>query len=141
MLQRECIGFEEAQRAVEAILRAQASDAQGRGVSIAVVDDNGDLISFARMSGARAGTGDIAIKKAYTSARSRSNSGAYVERLKQMGVNVADMGDPRLAAFQGGVSVIKPGTEECVGGVGVSGLAAADDEALAEQGIEAMNLG
>ena len=92
MLQKETIGFEEAQRAVDAILKEQAGDPQGRSVSVAVVDDHGDLISFARLSGARAGTGDIAIRKAYTSARSRSNTGAYVERMKQMGVSIADLG-------------------------------------------------
>ena len=36
---------------------------------------------------------------------------------------------------------MKPGTDECVGGIGVSGLAANEDEVLAEKGVQAMNLG
>ena len=108
---------------------------------MAVVDDHGDLVAFARMSAARVTTGEIAVKKAFTSARSRSNSGAYVERMKEMGLNVADLGDPRLAAFQGGVCVMKPGTDQCVGGIGVSGLSAEDDELLADRGVQAMGLG
>ena len=141
MQQRETIGLEEAQRAVDAIVAEQAGDPQGRGVSVAVVDDHGDLVAFARMSAARVTTGEIAVKKAFTSARSRTNSGAYVERMKEMGLNVADLGDPRLAAFQGGVCIMKPGTEECVGGIGVSGLSAEDDELLADKGVQAMGLG
>ena len=140
MLEKETIGLDEAQRAVAAILHEQAADPEKRPVSIAVVDDNGDLIAFARMDHGRPMTADIALKKAYTSVRTRSNSGAFAERMKQAGRSVAEMGDPRMIGVQGGVCIFKPGTQACVGGIGVSGLASHEDEALAEKGIQAMGL-
>lgn len=140
MFQKETIDFEEARRAVDAILAEQGKDPNKRPISIAVVDDNGDLLAFARMTGGRTRTGDVAMKKAYTSVMSRSNSGAFAERLKQQGRSVADMGDPKMIGVQGGVVIMKPGTDVCLGGIGVSGLAAPEDEALAEKGVQAMGL-
>ena len=141
MLHRETIGFEEAKQGVDAVLQEQVKDPQGRGVAVAVVDDHGDLIAFARMSNASSAAGDAAISKAYTSARSRRDTGAYVERMKQQGINIADLANPKLSAFQGGVCIIKPGTDQCVGGIGVSGLPADEDEALAKTGMQSMSLG
>lgn len=140
MYQKETIGLEEAQRAINAILQEQAKDPQKRAISIAVVDDNGDLVFFARTDGGRSVTGDVAMRKAYTSVRVRSNSGAFAERLKQTGRSISDMGDPRMIGFQGGVCIMKPGSQVCIGAIGVSGLAAEEDEALAEKGVQAMNL-
>lgn len=140
MYQKETIGLKEAQNAITAILSEQAKDPQTRPVSIAVVDENGDLVAFVRMDTGRPMTGDIATKKAYTSVRTRSNSGAFAERLKQTGRTAADMGDPKMIGVQGGVCIMKPGTQVCVGAVGVSGLASQEDEALAEKGIQAMKL-
>ena len=140
MLQKETIGLEEAQKAITAILREQSEEPEKRAISIAVVDDNGDLIAFARMDQGRPMTIDIALKKAYTSVRTRSNSGAFAERMKQAGRTAAEMGDPKMIGSQGGVCIFKPGTQACVGGIGVSGLASHEDEALAEKGVQAMGL-
>lgn len=140
MYQKETIGLQEAQDAITAILSEQAKDPQTRPVSVAVVDENGDLVAFVRMDTGRSMTGDIAIKKAYTSVRTRSNSGVFAERMKQQGRSVAEMGDPKMIGVQGGVCVMKPRTQVCVGAIGVSGLASEEDEALAEKGIQALKL-
>jgi uncharacterized protein GlcG (DUF336 family) len=50
------------------------------------------------------------------------------------------MGDPQLAAVQGGVVVLHRSTGTILGGIGVSGLSAAEDEALARAGLEALGL-
>ena len=139
MYQTETIGYEEAQRAIQAILAEQAKDPDKRAISIAVADANGELIAFARMEGGRPMTGEVAMRKAYTSVRMRNNSGVAAERVKQGGMNPTDI-DPKMIAAQGGVCIMKPGTQVCVGAVGVSGLAAPEDEALAEKGVQAMGL-
>ena len=50
------------------------------------------------------------------------------------------MGDPMLAAVQGGVVILHPGSGSIMGGIGVSGLAAQEDEDLAKIGLKALGL-
>ena len=59
--------------------------------------------------------------------------------MKQQGRSVSDLGDPNLTAVQGGLPVqAADGTP--LGGIGVSGLRADEDEALSSVGIQAMGL-
>ncbi len=139
MYQLETIGLDDAQKAIQAILTEQAKDPQKRPISIAVVDAHGDLIAFARMDNGRVMTADVAMKKAYTCVRTRANSAVFAERIRQGGMSVSDI-DPKMIGAQGGVVIMKPGTEICVGAIGVSGLAAPEDEALSEKGVQAMAL-
>jgi glc operon protein GlcG len=104
------------------------------------VDDLGNLVSYARMDRCRVIPQRLAIRKAYTSALSGQDSRAYAERLKSQGRSVAEMGDPNLAAVQGGVVVLHPGTGSIMGGIGVSGLSAQEDEDLARLGLQTLGL-
>ncbi len=45
-----------------------------------------------------------------------------------------------LAAAQGGVVVLHPGTGAIMGRIGVSGLAAHEDEDIARMGLQALGL-
>lgn len=139
MYQREILGLEETQRAVSAMLQEASKDSQ-RPVSIAVVDDRGDLVYFVRMDGGRLLTAEIARKKAYTAVRMRGDTGEIAERFKSQGRNLTDFGDPNLIALQGGVLVLRSEGGEVLGGIGVSGLRADEDEALAKVGLAAMKL-
>ncbi|MQG65431.1 MAG: heme-binding protein, partial [SAR202 cluster bacterium] len=82
----------------------------------------------------------MAIRKAYTCALSGQDSKDYAERLGSQGRTVAEMGDPMLAAVQGGVVILHPSSGSIMGGIGVSGLAAQEDEDLAKIGLKAMKL-
>ena len=82
----------------------------------------------------------MAIREAYTCAVSGQDSKDYAERLKGQGRTVAEMGDPMLAAVQGGVVVAHPETGAILGGIGVSGLAAQEDEDIAKLGLKALGL-
>jgi uncharacterized protein GlcG (DUF336 family) len=93
-----------------------------------------------KMDGCRVIPQRMAIRKAYTCAVTGQDSRAYAERLASQGRSVAEMGDPQLAAVQGGVVVLHPSTNVILGGIGVSGLSAEDDEALAQVGLEALGL-
>ena len=58
----------------------------------------------------------------------------------RQGRTVAEMGDPMLAAVQGGVVILHPGSGSIMGGIGVSGLSAQEDEDLAKIGLKALGL-
>ena len=107
-------------------------------VAIAIVDDQGELVSFARMDKCAAQPPMIARKKAYTAARTRSDTVAYAERLKSQGRSVTEFGDPNLIALQGGVVITNLADQSVLGGIGVSGLAAEEDEAIAKLGLKAI---
>lgn len=140
MFQREVLGLEEAQRAMEAMLKEGMRD-RDRPIAIAILDDHCELVLFARMDGARPQNNTFASKKAYTSVRFRGDSGAIAERMKEQGRGAADLGDPNLLFLQGGVLIARPGSSQVLGGIGVSGLRSDEDEAIAQIGLKAMGLG
>ena len=139
MYDKPMLGLDQAQDAIAAIL-AEANKEPDRPLAIASVDDTGSIISYARMDRCREVPKRMAIRKAYTCALSGQDSKDYAERLAGQRRTVAEMGDPMLAAVQGGVTVLHPGSGAILGGIGVSGLAAEDDEAIAKLGLQALGL-
>lgn len=134
MHSRETIGLEEARGALDAILAAHAEAADARPIAVAVVDDAGELLAFARSGPGNPLSGSVAIAKAYSAARTRSETAELGARLAQMGVGIGDLADARLTTLQGGVP-LRGASGACVGAIGVSGLAATEDEALARRGV------
>ena len=139
MYDEAMLGLTEARKAIQAMLD-EAIKEPDRPVAMAVVDGNGRLVEFARMDRCRLLPQQLAYKKAYTAATMRSDTGALAERFKSMGRSVSDFGDPNMAAVQGGVAIQRPSDEVFLGGIGISGLRADEDEALARIGVQAMGL-
>ena len=139
MFEKPVLSLDQVQKAMTAMLN-QATQEPDRPVAIAIVDDVGNLLNYARMDRCRVIPQRLAIRKAYTAALSGQDTLAYGERLKSQGRTVAEMGDPNLAAMQGGVVIQHPGTGFILGGIGVSGLTAQEDEDLARIGIQALGL-
>ena len=139
MYDKPMLSLDQTQRAMSAMLD-HATGEPGRPVTIAIVDDTGQLLSYARMDRCRPTPQRMAIRKAYTCALSGQNSNDYAERLKSQGRTVAEMGDAMLAAVQGGVVVVHPETGAIMGGIGVSGLAAQEDEDIAKLGLQALGI-
>ena len=139
MYDKPMLGLDQVQRAMTTML-ARANGAPDQPLAIAIVDDVGDLVSYARMDRCRKIPQRMAVRKAYTCALSGQDSKDYAERLKSQGRTVAEMGDPMLAAVQGGVVVLHPGTGSIMGGIGVSGLTAQEDEDIARLGLQALAL-
>ena len=133
------LALEQTQHALSVMLN-RATQAPDRPVTIAIVDDLGNMLSFARMDRCRPGPQKMAVRKAYTCAIQGQDSKDYAERLKGQGRTVAEMGDPMLAAVQGGVVVLHPETGSIMGGIGVSGLAAQEDEDIARLGLQSLGL-
>ena len=137
MYDKPMLSLGQAQDAIAAIL-AGANKEPDRPLAIAIVDDTGSMISYGRMDRCREVPKRMAIRKAYTCALSGQDSKDYAERLASQGRTVAEMGDPMLAAVQGGVVILHPSSGSIMGGIGVSGLAAQEDEDLAKIGLKAM---
>ena len=131
--QKPVLSLDDARRAMERMLQ-EALKAPNRPVAIAICDDQGELVAFARMDKCAPLPLAIARKKAYTAARTRSDTKAFADRLKGMGRSAVEFGDTNLIAVQGGVAIVATdGTG--LGGIGVSGLAAEEDEAIAKVGL------
>jgi len=131
--QKSVLSLEDARKAMTGMLE-EALKAPNRPVAIAICDDQGGLVEFARMDKCSPLPMMIARKKAYTAARTRSDTKAFAERLKVMGRSVIELGDPDLIPVQGGVT-IAAADGSALGGIGVSGLAAEEDEAIARIGL------
>ena len=139
LYQKPALSLAQTRRAMDAMLD-QAMAEPGRPLAIAIVDDAGRLLNYARMDNCRALPQRMAVSKAYTSAMSGQDSDAYAKRLKSEGRNIADFGDPQLVAVQGAVVVRDPATDLVLGAIGVSGLSAQEDEDLARVGLAALGL-
>ena len=137
MQTRRVIGLSEAMVALRAILQA-AVDRPGRPIAATVLDYHGDMVAFVCEAGANPALArQNALKKAYTSACMRVDSGTYGERLKAQGV-APEVLNPRFTGGAGGLVLAgRDGT--ILGGIGVSGRPdGADDEALAQAGLRAL---
>ena len=131
--QKTVLSLEDARRALDRMLQ-EALKSPNRPVAIAICDDQGELVAFARMDKCAPLPLTIARKKAYTAARTRSDTKAFGDRLKGMGRSTIELGDPELIGVQGGVAIVA-GDGSPLGGIGVSGLAAEEDEAIAKVGL------
>ena len=78
--QKPVLSLEEARRAMDRMLQEAHQKFQNRPLAIAIVDDQGELVSFARQDRCAPQPPLIARKKAYTAARTRSNTVDYAQR-------------------------------------------------------------
>lgn len=138
MQQKTSLGVEEGRSIVETILEAARETKPGRPSSVAVVDNAGILIYFARMDGASPLTARMAINKAYTAIDTQRDTRDQYERIKD-GRDVAWYGEPRMAPVPGGV-LIRSSDGSIAGAVGTSGRTADEDEELALVGAGALKL-
>jgi glc operon protein GlcG len=135
--QKPVLSLEEARRAMDRMLQEVHQRFQNRPVAIAIVDDQGELVSFARQDRCAPQPPIVARKKAYTAARTRTDTKVYADRLKSQGRSATEFGDPNLLAAQGGVVITGP-ENAVLGAIGVSGLSAEEDEQIAKVGLQAI---
>ncbi len=136
MIEMKSLNLEEAKTAVEAMLQA-ATEQPGQPVGMAVVDSRGELISFARMDGANSFNQKIAIRKAYTAAVVGVDTGLFGQFLPSLNMNITDFGEIDISIVPGGVCVRTADGATILGGIGVSGRVAQEDEALCKVGAAA----
>ena len=137
MYEKSMISLEQAQAAIAAMIADYNKDTGRRKVDMAVVDDAGNLLAYARMDRCLRPT--FAIRKAYTSAVRGVDTLAFSEQLSSQNRSIESFGDPQLIAIPGGVVALKSGA--VVGAIGVGGLPSGiDDESIAKAGLEALHL-
>ena len=137
MYDKPMISLDQAQDAIQAMIDDYNKDPNRRKVDMAVVDDAGNLLAYARMDRCLRPT--FAIRKAYTSAVRSMDTVTFAEQLSTQGRSLESFGDPQLIALAGGVAVMKDGA--VVGAIGVGGLPSGlDDEAIAKAGLAALNI-
>ena len=137
MYNKTMLSLDQAQAAIAAMSNDYNRDTNRRKVDMAVVDDAGNLLAYARMDRCLRPT--FALRKAYTSAMRGMDTAAFAEQLSTQGRSLESFGDPQLIALAGGVVVTHDGA--VVGAIGVGGLPSGlDDEAIARAGLQALNL-
>ena len=103
-------------------------------VAIAILDDGGHLLHFARMDSATPANAAIALDKGRTAATSRRASGMWEKLIKDGRTGMLNM--PGILPVQGGLPIVSEGC--CVGGIGVSGVQSHQDDQIAQAGIDAL---
>lgn len=110
-------------------------------VNIAVVDDGGHLLAFARMDNARPASASTAITKAIAAATTRQATGpirrgeAEPDLLLNLSLqNAAIAGGGKMTSLLGGVPIVVDG--QIIGAVGVSGGTGEQDAEVAKTAIE-----
>jgi glc operon protein GlcG len=108
-------------------------------MDIAVVDDGGHLLAFARMDGAKLSSVEIAIRKAHCAAIRRlpsgpARAGNEVNLVLSLGISIASQG--RQIPLRGGLPLQVDGA--CVGAIGVSNGTEDQDVDVAQAGAGAL---
>jgi glc operon protein GlcG len=129
----------------ETIVAAAKAKAESMGVkvNIAVVDDGGHPLAFARMDGAPAASAYTAMTKAASAATFRPESGPLppgggeVDAHLSLSVqNAAAASGWKATTLKGGVAILVEG--QSIGGVGVGGGTGEQDAEVAKAAIQAL---
>ena len=125
----------------EVVLDAARKKAAAMGLkcNIAVVDDGGHLIAFARMDGARPASAATAQAKAVSAATFRQETGPLPAKgepdlLLSLSLQTASGG--KITALKGGIPIVIDG--QVVGAIGVGGGTGEQDVEVAKAGVEAL---
>ncbi len=102
-------------------------------MAIAIVDDGGNLVYFARIDYTQIGSIDVAIEKAKTAISFRRSTKQYQERV-QGGANFI-LSVPGIIPVEGGLPIILDG--QFIGAIGVSGGTPEQDGIVAKAGLDA----
>lgn len=102
-------------------------------MAIALVDDGGNLVYFARIDYTQIGSIDVAIEKAKTAISFRRSTKQYQERV-QGGANFI-LRVPGIIPVEGGLPIILDG--QFIGAIGVSGGTPEQDGIVAKAGLDA----
>lgn len=136
-VEQRVIAADAANAAVVAAV-AQAGEL-GIRINVAVTDPAGVLAAFLRMPGAFLHSVDIAVDKAYTAAGFGFSTAEWLPALQgDEALRIGMPHRPRIVVFGGGLPIREEGV--LIGGIGVSGGSAEQDEVCARAGLAAIGL-
>ena len=120
---------------------AAAAESEARrnnwAVSIAVLDDGGQLLLFQRMDGAKLVAIDIAIRKARTAVYFQGETKALEEEVTKRG-RTALLPIDGFMPLEGGIPLTVEG--KVIGAIGVSGVSGEQDAQCAKAGAAALGV-
>ena len=128
------ITYERAQGLVQAAVAE--STKRGWAMNVAVVDPNGDLISFGRMNGAQLASISISEHKARVAARYRRPTKALEDGIQKFGFNYLLTLDGMIGS-RGGIPLVEDG--KLIGAIGCSGGTGSQDEAICTAAASSIN--
>ena len=122
----------------QVLIQTAVAEANKRGwaLNIAVVDTNGDLVGFARMSGAQLASIEISQHKARVAARYRRPTHAFEDGVQKAGFNYLLTLD-NVIASRGGIPLIEGG--KLIGAIGCSGGTGSQDETVCDAAANTIN--
>ena len=119
-----------------AMAAAEAAAARGGWkVAIAVVDDGGHPVMLHRLDGTQWSSIDTALQKARAATAWKRPTRLLEESVANGRFAFLSI-DQGMALLQGGLPIEMDG--QVLGAIGVSGVKASDDEAVAQAGVEAL---
>jgi uncharacterized protein GlcG (DUF336 family) len=132
------IANREARRLIAAAI--EKSEEIGVAMCIAVVDESGYLVAFDRMDGAKITSVSIAVDKAFTAAGARNPTSFYgkVSQPTEASWGINQTNGGRFNVIAGGVPVVVDGV--VIGGIGLSGGTASQDEVVAEAAVSGFSI-
>lgn len=106
--------------------------------NIAIVDEGGYLLVFARMDGVKLSSVEVALTKARAAALRRTPTGPSPDKDPSvyLSLGLALATDLKLTPIRGGLPLVVEG--QCVGGIGVSGGTENEDVTVAQAGVDAL---
>jgi glc operon protein GlcG len=132
------LSFEQVQNAMKAMID-EAMKTPHEPVAMAIVDDAGNLMAFAKMDNLRLYSRRHAVRKAYTAVIFGMDSIVHAEQLHGQGRSISETGDPNHTYAPGGIVIKSEGV--ILGGIGVGGyISGLRDQDLARIGLAAMNI-
>jgi len=105
-------------------------------VVISIVDTGGQLVTMSRLDNTQFGSVEVAREKAYSSVAFRRPTKVFQDALGKGGENIRLLGLTGASMLEGGIPIVVDG--KIIGGVGVSGVTAAQDAQVAQAGIDAL---
>jgi uncharacterized protein GlcG (DUF336 family) len=148
MYERKVLGLDECLKTVEAMIEENKRQ-DGLPIAIAIVDDHGDLMCYAKMDSVPKSPGEVqgyvdsggymAIKKALTAAHFRGDAKNLAEMMSKMDRKISvDFDAKYVALSQGGATaIVKPGEKTVYGAIGVGGRVPGEgDEEMARYGLK-----
>ena len=134
MLERREIGYMEARALVGRV--GERLEEGGKGAAVAAVDAHGELVAFLRTDGCPLPSIKIAIQKAFTAARERSESRALGDKARAEDFPLTNFGELGYVGWGGGVPIVID--DAVIGAVGISGLPETDDMELARWAVASL---
>lgn len=130
---KKSVGLELAKKIAAA---AEAESAKNHWtMAIAIVDDGGNLVYFARMDGTQIGSVEVAVQKARSAILFKRPTKVFEDAISKDG-RTALLGLPGSLPIEGGLPIVVDGVP--IGAIGISGAKASEDGLVAQAALSAL---